>query len=152
MGSAAGGFVTGPKALVETLRQRSRTYLFSNSLPPAVAAGCAGVVPASQRGSRSRRKLRDNAMYYRKAISEAGFTIPHGTHPIVPVIVGDTAKALAMGKALFEEGVYVSGFGFPVVPQGHARLRCQVSAAHERADLDRAVDAFKKVGKKFDVI
>ena len=97
-------------------------------------------------------RLRDNAAYYRKALGDAGFRIPHGTHPIVPVIVGDTAKALAMGKALFEEGVYVSGFGFPVVPQGQARLRCQVSAAHERADLDKAVDAFRKVGKAFGVI
>ncbi len=97
-------------------------------------------------------KLRGNAVYFRNAISEAGFRIPHGTHPIVPVIVGDTAKALAMGKALFQEGVYVSGFGYPVVPHGQARLRCQVSAAHERADLDRAVDAFRKVGRKFAVI
>ena len=97
-------------------------------------------------------KLRDNARYYRKAIAEAGFKIPHGDHPIVPVIIGDTAKTLAMSKALFEEGVYVSGFGFPVVPQGQARLRCQVSAAHERTDLDRAVDAFMKVGKKFGVV
>ena len=152
MGSAAGGFVTGPKALVDTLRQRSRTYLFSNSLPPAVAAGALESFRLLREDPAPVARLRENAMYYRKAISEAGFKIPHGTHPIVPVIVGDTAKALAMGKALFEEGVYVSGFGFPVVPQGHARLRCQVSAAHERADLDRAVDAFKKVGKKFEVI
>jgi glycine C-acetyltransferase len=152
MGSAAGGFVTGPKALVETLRQRSRTYLFSNSLPPAVAAGALESFRLLKEDPAPVKKLRDNAMYYRKAISEAGFKIPHGTHPIVPVIVGDTAKALAMGKALLEEGVYVSGFGFPVVPQGQARLRCQVSAAHERADLDRAVDAFKKVGKQFDAI
>jgi glycine C-acetyltransferase len=152
MGSAAGGFVTGPKALVETLRQRSRTYLFSNTLPPAVAAGSLEAFRLLREDSSPVKKLRDNAMYYRKAISEAGFKIPHGTHPIVPVIVGDTAKALAMGKALFEEGIYVSGFGFPVVPHGHARLRCQVSAAHERSDLDRAVDAFKKVGKKFEVI
>ncbi len=152
MGSAAGGFVTGPKALVETLRQRSRTYLFSNSLPPAVAAGSLESFRLLREDPGPVQKLRDNAMYYRKAISEAGFKIPHGTHPIVPVIVGDTAKALAMGKALFEEGIYVSGFGFPVVPHGHARLRCQVSAAHERADLGRAVDAFKKVGKKFEVI
>ena len=152
MGSAAGGFVTGPKSLVETLRQRSRTYLFSNTLPPAVAAGSLEAFRLLKEDSSPVQKLRDNAMYYRKAISEAGFRIPHGTHPIVPVIVGDTAKALAMGKALFEEGVYVSGFGFPVVPHGHARLRCQVSAAHERSDLDRAVDAFKKVGKKFEVV
>ncbi len=152
MGSAAGGFVAGPTALVETLRQRSRTYLFSNSLPPAVAAGSLESFRMLREDPAPVRKLRDNATYFRKAISDAGFKIPHGTHPIVPVIVGDTAKALAMGKALFEEGVYVSGFGFPVVPQGQARLRCQVSAAHEHADLDRAVDAFRKVGKKFDVV
>jgi len=152
MGSAAGGFVAGPRAVVDTLRQRSRTYLFSNSLPPAVAAGSLEAFRMLKEDPAPVRKLRDNAMYYRKAISEAGFQIPHGTHPIVPVIVGDTAKALAMGKALLEEGVYVSGFGFPVVPQGQARLRCQVSAAHEHADLDQAVDAFKKVGKKFGVI
>ena len=152
MGSAAGGFVTGPRALVETLRQRSRTYLFSNTLPPAVAAGSLEAFRLLREDSSPVAKLRDNAMYFRKAISESGFKIPHGTHPIVPVIVGDTAKALAMGKALFEEGIYVSGFGFPVVPHGHARLRCQVSAAHERADLDRAVDAFQKVGKKFEVV
>ena len=152
MGSAAGGFVTGPKALVDTLRQRSRTYIFSNSLPPAVAAGALESFRLLREDASPVRKLRDNAAYYRKSISEAGFRIPHGTHPIVPVIVGETAKALAMGKALLEEGIYVSGFGFPVVPQGQARLRCQVSAAHERSDLDRAVDAFKKVGKKFGVI
>ncbi|MDQ5872334.1 MAG: glycine C-acetyltransferase [Acidobacteriota bacterium] len=152
MGSAAGGFVAGPKALVETLRQRSRTYLFSNSLPPAVAAGSLESFRMLREDPAPVRKLRDNATYFRKAISDTGFKIPHGTHPIVPVIVGDTAKALAMGKALFEEGVYVSGFGYPVVPHGQARLRCQVSAAHERADLDRAVDAFRKVGRKFDVV
>ena len=133
MGSAAGGFTTGPKALIETLRQRSRTYLFSNSLPPAVAAGSLEAFRMLREDPAPVRKLRDNAAYFRKAMSDAGFKIPHGTHPIVPVIVGDTAKALAMGKALFEEGVYVSGFGFPVVPQGQARLRCQVSAAHETA-------------------
>jgi glycine C-acetyltransferase len=152
MGSAAGGFVAGPKALVETLRQRSRTYLFSNSLPPAVAAGSLEAFRMLREDPAPVVRLRENAAYFRKAISEAGFRIPHGTHPIVPVIVGDTAKALAMGKALFDEGVYVSGFGFPVVPQGQARLRCQVSAAHERSDLDRAIDAFRKVGKSFGVL
>jgi glycine C-acetyltransferase len=152
MGSAAGGFVTGPKALVETLRQRSRTYLFSNSLTPAVAAGSLEAFRMLREDPAPVAKLRENAAYFRKGISEAGFRIPHGTHPIVPVIVGDTAKALAMAKALFEEGVYVSGFGFPVVPQGQARLRCQVSAAHERSDLDRAVEAFRKVGRRFEVL
>jgi len=152
MGSAAGGFVAGPKALVETLRQRSRTYLFSNSLPPAVAAGSLESFRMLREDPAPVAKLRANAAYFRKSISDAGFRIPHGTHPIVPVIVGETAKALAMGKALLDEGVYVSGFGFPVVPHGQARLRCQVSAAHERADLDRAVEAFRKVGRKFGVV
>ena len=152
MGSAAGGFVTGPRALVQTLRQRSRTYLFSNSLPPAVAAGSLESFRLLREDPTPVERLRANALYFRKALTDAGFRIPHGTHPIVPVIVGDTAKALAMGKALLEQGVYVSGFGFPVVPQGQARLRCQVSAAHERADLDQAVDAFRKVGKTFGVI
>jgi glycine C-acetyltransferase len=152
MGSAAGGFVTGPKALIETLRQRSRTYLFSNSLPPAVAAGSLEAFRLLQEDPAPVRKLRENAIHFRKGLSEAGFQIPHGSHPIVPVVVGDTAKALSMGKALFEEGVYVTGFGYPVVPHGQARLRCQVSAAHERADLDRALEAFRKVGKKFGAI
>jgi len=150
MGSAAGGFVAGPRALVETLRQRSRTYLFSNTLPPAVAGGAIEAFRLLKEDSTPVKRLRENAAYFRKALGDAGFKIPHGTHPIVPVIVGDTAKALAMGKALFAEGVYVSGFGFPVVPQGQARLRAQVSAAHERADLDRAVEAFVRVGKKFE--
>jgi glycine C-acetyltransferase len=152
MGSAAGGFVTGPRALVDLLRQRSRTYLFSNSLPPAVAAGSLEAFRMLREDPAPVAKLRDNAAYFRKAISDAGFRIPHGTHPIVPVIVGDTAKALAMGKALLEEGVYVSGFGFPVVPHGQARLRCQVSAAHSHGDLDQAIDAFRSVGKKFGAI
>ncbi len=152
MGSAAGGFTTGPKALIETLRQRSRTYLFSNSLPPAVAAGSLEAFRMLRQDPAPVQKLRGNAAYFRKAMTEAGFRIPHGTHPIVPVIVGDTAKALAMAKALLDEGVYVSGFGFPVVPQGQARLRCQVSAAHSRNDLDRAVEAFRKVGTRFGVI
>ena len=152
MGSAAGGFVAGPKALVETLRQRSRTYLFSNSLPPAVAAGSLESFRMLREDPAPVQKVRGNARYFRKEMSYAGFQIPHGTHPIVPVIVGQTAKALAMGKALLDEGVYVSGFGFPVVPHGQARLRCQVSAAHEHADLDRAVEAFRKVGRKFGVV
>jgi glycine C-acetyltransferase len=152
MGSAAGGFTTGPKALVDILRQRSRTYLFSNSLPPSVAAGSLESFRMLREDAAPVAKLRDNATYFRKAMVDSGFTIPHGTHPIVPVIVGDTAKALAMGKALFDLGVYVSGFGYPVVPQGHARLRCQVSAAHERRDLDQAVEAFIRVGREFSVV
>ena len=152
MGSAAGGFVAGPKALIETLRQRSRTYLFSNSLPPAVAAGSLESFRMLREDPAPVQKLRGNARHFRKEMSRAGFQIPHGNHPIVPVIVGKTEKALAMGKALLEEGIYVSGFGYPVVPHGQARLRCQVSAAHEHADLDQAVEAFRKVGRKFGVV
>ena len=152
MGSAAGGFVTGPSPLVEMLRQRSRTSLFSNSLPPAVAGGSLEAFRMLMEDSSPVAKLRSNSLYFRREIKNAGFTIPEGIHPIVPVIVGDTAKALAMSAALFDEGVYVSGFGFPVVPQGHARLRCQVSAAHSEKDLAFAVEAFRKVGKKFGVV
>jgi glycine C-acetyltransferase len=152
MGSAAGGFVTGPRALVDLLRQRSRTSLFSNSLPPAVAGGSLEAFRMLMEDPAPVQKLRENAIHFRGEIKNAGFTIPEGPHPIVPVIVGDTAKALAMSAALFDEGVYVSGFGFPVVPQGHARLRCQISAAHSTKDLDFAVEAFRKVGKTFGVV
>jgi len=152
MGSAAGGFVAGPKAVVELLRQRSRTTLFSNSLPPAVAASSLEAFRMLMEDPSPARKLQQNALSFRKKMTEAGFTIPKGIHPIVPVLVGDTAKALAMSDALFRKGVYVSGFGYPVVPQGHARLRCQISADHTEADLDEAVAAFKAVGREFGAI
>ena len=152
MGSAAGGFVTGPRPLVDLLRQRSRTSLFSNSLPPAVVGGSLEAFRMLMEDPSPVERLRENSLHFRREIKNAGFTIPDGPHPIVPVIVGDTAKALAMSAALFDEGVYVSGFGFPVVPHGHARLRCQISAAHSRQDLDFAVEAFRKVGKRFGVV
>ncbi len=152
MGSAAGGFITGPRPVVELLRQRSRTTLFSNSLPPAVAASSLEAFRMLMEDPSPVRKLQANARTFRSRMKAAGFTIPEGIHPIVPVIVGDTAKALAMSDALFSKGVYVSGFGFPVVPQGHARLRCQISAVHSDADLDEAVEAFKVVGREFGAI
>ncbi|MEO6323967.1 MAG: glycine C-acetyltransferase [Thermoanaerobaculia bacterium] len=152
MGSAAGGFTTGPSAIVDLLRQRSRTTLFSNTLPPAVAAASLEAFRMLMEDPAPVAQLRKNAMTFRTRMTAAGFQIPKGIHPIVPVIVGDTAKALAMSEALFQKGVYVSGFGFPVVPQGHARLRCQVSAVHTEADLDEAVSAFEAVGRDFGVI
>jgi glycine C-acetyltransferase len=152
MGSAAGGFITGPGPVIELLRQRSRTTLFSNSLPPAVAASSLEAFRMLMEDPSPVVRLQRNALTFRTKMKAAGFTIPEGVHPIVPVIVGDTAKALAMSDALFKNGVYVSGFGFPVVPQGHARLRCQVSAIHTDADLDEAVQAFKKVGREFGVV
>ncbi len=152
MGSAAGGFTTGPAPVVDLLRQRSRTSLFSNALPPAVAASSLEAFRMLMEDASPVAKLRGNAVWFRSKMKAAGFRIPDGIHPIVPVIVGDTAKALAMSDALFRRGVYVSGFGFPVVPQGHARLRCQISAVHTDDDLQEAVDAFVAVGKEFGVV
>ncbi len=152
MGSAAGGFVTGPAPVIELLRQRSRTTLFSNSLPPAVAASSLEAFRMLSEDPSPVSRLQRNARTFREQMREAGFRIPDGIHPIVPVLVGDTAKALAMSDALFARGVYVSGFGFPVVPKGHARLRCQISAVHTDADLDEAVEAFRAVGKEFGVV
>ncbi len=152
MGSAAGGFTTGPAPIIDLLRQRSRTTLFSNSLPPAVAGASLEAFRMLMEDPSPVHRLRANARSFRTSMEEAGFRIPRGIHPIVPVIVGDTAKALAMSQALFERGVYVSGFGFPVVPQGHARLRCQISAVHTDADLAEAVEAFRAVGRDFGVI
>ena len=152
MGSAMGGYVTGPKAVVETLRQRSRPYLFSNSLAPAVAGAAMEAFRIVLEDASRTKAVQANARYFRDRMGEAGFRIPHGMHPIVPVIVGDTALAIAMGKDLLERGVYVAGFGFPVVPQGHARLRAQISAAHTREDLDLAVAAFVEVATKHNAL
>ncbi|HUM03581.1 MAG TPA: glycine C-acetyltransferase [Thermoanaerobaculia bacterium] len=152
MGSAAGGFVTGPAPVIDLLRQRSRTTLFSNSLPPAVAAASLEAFRMLMEDPTPVATLQRNAVTFRTKMRAAGFRIPEGIHPIVPVLVGDTAKALAMSEALFRKGVYVSGFGFPVVPQGHARLRCQVSAVHSDADLEEAVEAFRAVGREFGAI
>jgi glycine C-acetyltransferase len=152
MGSAMGGYVTGPQAVIDTLRQRSRPYLFSNSLAPAVVGAAIEAFRMVMEDPSRTLAVQANARYFRERMTAAGFRIPHGMHPIVPVIVGDTALALAMGKDLLERGVYVSGFGFPVVPQGQARLRAQVSAAHTREDLDRAVDAFVEVARRRKVL
>ncbi|MGZ6989073.1 MAG: glycine C-acetyltransferase, partial [Thermoanaerobaculia bacterium] len=152
MGSAAGGFTTGPAPVVDLLRQRSRTSLFSNALPPAVAASSLEAFRMLMEDPSPAHRVQKNALTFRARMKAAGFRIPEGIHPIVPVLVGDTAKALAMSEALFKRGVYVSGFGFPVVPQGHARLRCQISAIHTEADLDEAVHAFTVVGQEFGAI
>jgi glycine C-acetyltransferase len=152
MGSAMGGYVTGPRAVVDTLRQRSRPYLFSNSLAPAVVGAALEAFRMVMEDPSRTLAVQANARYFREKMAAAGFRIPHGMHPIVPVIVGDTALALAMGKELLARGVYVSGFGYPVVPHGQARLRAQVSAAHTREDLNRAVDAFVTVARQHGVV
>ncbi|GAC1437907.1 MAG: glycine C-acetyltransferase [Thermoanaerobaculia bacterium] len=151
LGGSHGGFTTGPKTLVEYLRQKSRPYLFSNTVPPAVVMGSMAAIDLLEKDSTLVTRLRENTVYFRRALTSRGITIREGVHPIVPILVGDTAKAIAMSAELLDRGVYVSGFGFPVVPQGQARLRCQISAAHTREHLDRAVAAIADVAEKHGV-
>ena len=152
MGGAAGGFVAGPQAVVDVLRQRSRPYLFSNAMPPAVVAASLAAFDLLDEQPELVARLRENTLWFREALRERGFEVREGIHPVVPVIVGDTALAIRLSNELFERGVYVSGFGFPVVPQGEARLRCQISAAHSREELTRAVEAIAEVGASAGVI
>jgi len=147
LGGAAGGFTAGSAALTDYLTQRSRPQLFSNALPPTVAASSMAAVKYLEAHPELVGRLHDNARYFRAGLTEAGFHPLPGPTPIVPVIVGDTAKAIRMSELLLEQGVFVTGFGFPVVPKGEARLRCQISAAHTRTDLDFALSAFSKVGR-----
>ncbi len=152
LGGAAGGFVAGPAALCDTLTQRSRPQLFSNALPPTVAASALASIEFIEAHPDRVRALRENSAYFRSAIREAGFKPLDGETPIVPIIIGETADAIKMSEMLLDEGIFVTGFGFPVVPHGTARLRCQISAAHSRADLDHAVRAITKVGRKTGVL
>ncbi|MEX2179124.1 MAG: glycine C-acetyltransferase [Gemmatimonadaceae bacterium] len=152
VGGAAGGFVAGPSELADLLTQRSRPQLFSNALPPTVAASALAAVRFIEAHPERVATLRDNTQYFRERIVEAGFTPLAGETPIVPIIVGETAAAIQLSDMLLDEGVFVTGFGFPVVPQGQARVRCQISAAHTRADLDVAVAAFTTVGRKLRLI
>jgi glycine C-acetyltransferase len=152
LGGAAGGFIAGPSPLVDMMTQRSRPQLFSNALPPTVAASSLAAVEFAEAHPERVRLLQDNARWFREAITEAGFSPLPGETPIVPIIVGETAAAIAMSDALLDEGVFVTGFGFPVVPQGQARVRCQISAAHTRDDLVFAVDAFTRVGRRLGVV
>ena len=152
LGGAAGGFVAGSDALCDYLTQRSRPQLFSNALPPTVAASALASVEFLENHPERVATLRGNTEYFRGAIVEAGFKPLPGETPIVPIIVGETAAAIQMSDMLLDEGVFVTGFGFPVVPQGQSRVRCQISAAHRREDLDRAVEAFKRVGRQLKII
>ena len=152
LGGAAGGFTAGPLALTDYLTQRSRPQLFSNALPPTVAASALAAVRHVEAHPQLVTRLRQNARYFREQLLSLGFKPLAGETPIVPVILGETAKAIQMSELLLAEGVFVTGFGYPVVPQGHARVRCQLSAAHTRDDLDFALRAFKKVGTKLGLI
>lgn len=154
MGGASGGYVASSARIVALLRQRSRPYLFSNALAPSIAAATLRVLELlqSEEGAALRQKVHQNGAYFRKVMSESGFTLIPGEHPIIPVMLGDARLAAEMAQAMLGYGIYVTGFSFPVVPKGKARIRTQMSAAHTTEQLDRAVDAFAKVGKQLGVI
>ncbi|MGH7567919.1 MAG: glycine C-acetyltransferase [Gemmatimonadales bacterium] len=152
LGGAAGGFTAGPAALTDYLTQRSRPQLFSNALPPTVAGSALAAVQHLERHPELIQRLHHNARYFRDQLIGLGFNPLPGETPIVPVILGETAKAIQLSDRLLQEGVFVTGFGYPVVPQGHARVRCQLSAAHTKDDLDFALRAFRKVGSHLGLI
>jgi glycine C-acetyltransferase len=152
LGGAAGGFTAARAEVVEFLRQRSRTYLFSNSLPPPIAAAALKALELVASGAELRQRLHDNARRMRAGLEAAGFTLRPGQHPIMPVMLGDATLAGRMADALLQRGVYVIGFSFPVVPHGQARIRIQMSAAHTPEQIDRAVAAFAEVGRELGVL
>jgi glycine C-acetyltransferase len=152
LGGGSGGYTSGRREIVAWLRQRSRPYLFSNSIPPPVAASAIKALDLVEADTSLRDRLFDNARFFRERMTAAGFTLPPGEHPIIPVMLGDAKVAVAMADRLLAEGVYVIGFSFPVVPKGQARIRTQMSAAHTRAHLERAVDAFTRVGKELGIV
>jgi len=145
LGGASGGYTTGRKEIIELLRQRSRPYLFSNSVSPAIVAASLKVLELLQESGELRERLMENTLFFREQMTELGFSILPGEHPIVPIMIGDAARATQMADALLEKGIYVIGFCYPVVPQGKARIRVQISAAHTRADLEFAIQSFKEV-------
>jgi glycine C-acetyltransferase len=152
LGGSQGGYTSGRREIVELLRQRSRPYLFSNSVAPPIVAAAIRCLELLSASTALREKLEANTRYFREKMTSTGFTIRPGVHPIVPILLGDARLANDMARELLSEGIYVIGFSFPVVPKGQARIRVQVSAAHEREDLDRAVAAFREVGERLGVL
>ncbi len=152
LGGASGGFTTGRREIIELLRQRSRPYLFSNTLAPAVAGASLAVFDLLDESASLRERVMANAARFRQAMKTAGFQIKEGIHPIVPVMIGDAKLAQDMARALLDEGIYVIGFSYPVVPKGEARIRVQLSAEHEPAHVERAIEAFTKVGRRMGVV
>jgi glycine C-acetyltransferase len=152
LGGASGGFTTGKKDIIDLLRQRSRPYLFSNTVAPAIVAAGLEVFKMLSSTTSLRDRLEDNTLYFRKAMSDAGFNILDGIHPIVPIMLHDAVLAQNMANEMLKEDIYVIGFYFPVVPKGQARIRVQISAAMTKEQLDRAIHAFVKVGKKMEII
>ncbi|MFT3742087.1 MAG: glycine C-acetyltransferase [Gammaproteobacteria bacterium] len=152
LGGASGGYTSGKKPIVDWLRQRSRPYLFSNTLAPVIAGASLTVLDLLSQGDTLRQRLRENSQYFRQGMEKAGFTLVPGDHPIIPVMLYDATMSAKMAEALLQEGIYVISFSFPVVPQGQARIRTQMSAAHERTHLDQAIAAFEKVGRSLGII
>ncbi len=152
LGGASGGYTAGRRELVDWLRQRSRPYLFSNALSPAVVAASLRVLDLLEDGDELRQRLRENSRYFREGMLAAGFKLAGAEHPIIPVLIGDAHLASRMAARLLEEGIFVVAFSFPVVPKGQARIRTQMSAAHNREQLDAAVAAFVRVGRELGVI
>lgn len=152
LGGASGGFTSGRKEIIEILRQRSRPYLFSNTLAPSITGASIAVFDLLCQTTELRDKLEENTKYFRYQMTEAGFDIKPGEHPIVPIMLYDAVLSQKMAEGLLEEGIYVIGFYFPVVPKGKARIRVQISAAHSKAHLDKAIEAFIKVGKNLGVV
>ncbi len=152
LGGGSGGFTTGRQEIIDLLRQRSRPYLFSNTLPPALVAASICVFEKLSATTELRDRLEENTRYFRSAMTHAGFDIKTGEHPIVPVMLYDAPLAQDFASRLLDEGIYVIGFFFPVVPRGEARIRVQLSAAHERKHLDRAIEAFSKIGRELGVV
>jgi glycine C-acetyltransferase len=152
LGGSAGGFIAASKPIVDLMRQRARPYLFSNALPPPIVAGSLKAIDLAEAGDDLRTQLTANATRFRSAMTKAGFTLLPGEHPIIPVMLGEAKLAQDMARALYDEGVYVTGFFYPVVPQGKARIRTQMSAAHATQDIDAAVAAFTRVGRALKVI
>jgi glycine C-acetyltransferase len=152
LGGASGGFTASRKEVVDILRQKSRPYLFSNTLAPSITGASIAVIDMLSETTELRDKLEENTKYFRKRMTAAGFDIKPGDHPIVPIMLYDAALSQKFADALLERGIYVIGFFFPVVPKGEARIRVQISAAHEREHLDKAIEAFIEVGKELDVI
>jgi glycine C-acetyltransferase len=151
LGGASGGFTSGRREIIEILRQRSRPYLFSNTLAPAITGASIAVLDMLSETTTLRDKLEYNTKYFRSRMTEAGFDIKPGEHPIVPIMLYDSVLAAKFADALLHEGIYVIGFFYPVVPKGQARIRVQISAAHEQAHLDQAIDAFTRIGKELGV-
>lgn len=152
LGGASGGYISGKKAAIDWLRQRSRPYLFSNSVAPAIVQASIRVLEMLENGHELRARLWENANHFRTQMTAAGFTLSGADHAIIPVMIGDARLASEMADRLLKEGIYVVGFSFPVVPRGKARIRTQMSAAHSREQLDRAIDAFIRIGKELGII